>query len=76
MLEISPDTIIIAVIVVTGIVAVALISRGRKTSPANSAIEEIRHMLETFKSEYDKDRGREEEIDSGPKRGFKFEGLL
>lgn len=73
MLEISPDTIIIAVIVVTGIVAVALISRGRKTSPANSAIEEIRHMLETFKSEYDKDRGREEEIDSGPKRGFKFE---
>ena len=73
MLEISPDTIIIAVIVVTGIVAVALISRGRKTTPANSTIEEIRHMLEAFKSEYDKDRGREEEIDSGPKRGFKFE---
>ena len=67
-----PDTIIIAVLVVTGIVAVALISRGRKTSPANSAIEEIRHMWRHSSPNTTKiEGGRRDRL--RPKRGFKFE---
>ena len=72
-MEISPDTIITTAVVAVGVAAIVIISYLKKTPQVDSTSKNILQVLTTFKSDYDKDKGREEEADSSPKRGFKFE---
>ena len=60
-------------VVAVGVAAIVIISYLKKTPQADSTSKDILQFLTSFKSDYDRDRGREEEADSSPKRGFKFE---